>query len=212
MNWWERCLPALCLGAALLWESVPAAADDDVQRAPWTLDALMVSLAHTEHRSARFTERRYLAALNEPLDLSGTLAFTPPDRLEKTTLAPSRERLVVEGERLTIERDVDQGDASSSSLSQRQSLDLGDHPELEALVESIRATLAGDGATLRRLFAVSVEGEPGGWTLGLVPWSERIQTFVRTIRIGGSGGIIQSIAIEQADGDRAVMTVVQDGP
>ena len=119
---------------------------------------------------------------------------------------------MVEGERLTIDRDVGQGDASKSSLSQRQSLDLGDHPEVEALVESIRATLAGDGATLTRLFEVSVDGDSGGWTLGLVPWSGRIRKVVRTIRIGGTGGIIQCVDIEQADGDRAVMTVVQDGP
>lgn len=212
MRWRQRCLPALCLVAAAFWASLPAADADDIQSSPWTLDSLMASLAHTEHRTARFTERRYLSALDQPLDLSGTLAFTPPDRLEKTTLSPSRERLLVERERLTIERDAEQGGASTSSLAQRQTLDLSEHPEVEALVESVRATLAGDGATLSRLFDVSVEGDSAGWSVGLVPWSEQIQKVVRTIRIEGSGGTIQSIAIEQADGDRAVMTVVQDGP
>ena len=50
----------------------------------------------------KFVERKYLAMLTAPLDFSGTLVYTAPGRLEKNTLAPKPERLVLDQDKLTL--------------------------------------------------------------------------------------------------------------
>src|SRR5688500_13261361 len=54
----------------------------------WGIGELMQSLAQVKSAKGRFVERKYLAILNAPLELSGTLSYSAPGRLEKHTLAP----------------------------------------------------------------------------------------------------------------------------
>lgn len=195
-------LGTLVFGVLLCLGDPRAAAAGMPGQAPLTLNALMAELAHKPHRTARFTERRYFAALRAPLDLSGTLSFSPPDRLEKTTVAPNRERLVAEGDRLTVE----------AQKGRYQVVDLADHPEIAAFIESIRGTLAGDGVTLQRFYAVSVEGTAEDWRLGLTPRLEPMRKVVHQIRIDGSRGRIETIYLEETNGDRSVMSIAADEP
>ena len=60
----------------------------------------MRSMKAVESSKARFSERKELAILNEPLESSGTLIYRAPDRLEKHTLVPERASMVLEGDRL----------------------------------------------------------------------------------------------------------------
>ena len=76
------------------------------------------------------------------LETRGTLHFDAPDHLEKTTdpaADGSVERLTINGNQLTIDRGKGQAPVV---------LMLNEHPEIGVLVESIRATLSGDGAAL----------------------------------------------------------------
>ena len=81
---------------------------------------------------------------------------------------------------MTIERD---GEAT-------QTISLSDYPEIGALVEGLRATMAGDLSALRRYYDVGLEGNAGAWTLTLRPLDARMQKLVREIRIAGSGGLL----------------------
>lgn len=157
---------------------------------------LMTTLARSTHGAATFTEKKYLAILDAPVESSGELRFVPPARLEKLTLKPSRERLVLDGEVLTVERG-----------RRTHVLALKDYPEVAGMIESIRATLAGDRSALERVYQLSVSGSRARWSLALIPRDARIARVVARIRIDGAEGDVHAVEIVQADGDRSVMTV-----
>lgn len=161
---------------------------------------LMATLARSTHGAATFKEKKYLAILDAPVESSGELLFVPPARLEKLTLKPSRERLVLDGDVLTVERG-----------RRTHVLALKDYPEVAGMIESIRATLAGDRAALERVYQLSVSGSRARWSLALVPLDARIGRVVARIRIDGAGGDVRTVEILQADGDRSVMTVEKAG-
>ena len=141
--------------------------------------------------------------MSAPLESSGTLIYAAPDRLEKHTLAPRQESLVLERDRLTLE---------NKALNQRRMFALQDHPVVWAFVESIRSTLAGDLATLNRFYQVALEGSERHWRLTLKPAEPDMQNVVSEIRIGGSRNRISTIEFIETQGDRSVMTITADAP
>lgn len=195
----NACLPTmfrrlLVLPALLAALSVPVLA----QAAGWDVDQLMASLA--KHRSGRatFVEKKYIAMLEEPVLSSGELNFTAPDHLEKRTLKPKAESMVIDGDVLQIERG-----------RRKMTLQLQEYPELAGFIDSVRGTLTGDRKTLERLFKVQLEGEAEQWTLLLSPTLPKMASTIRQIRIGGSRDDVRSIEILQADGDRSVTTITR---
>lgn len=171
--------------------------------ADWGLDQLMRELAQVKSARATFVERKHLALLTAPLESSGTLIYTAPDRLEKRTLAPRPESLVLERDRLTLE---------DGGSGQRRSFALRDYPVVWAFVEGIRSTLAGDLATLSRFYQASLEGGERQWRLTLKPVEPDMQNVVSEIRIGGSRNRVNTIEIIETQGDRSVMTITGDMP
>jgi hypothetical protein len=168
---------------------------------PWGLTRLMREFAVVRSARARFTETKYLKMLDRPIKSSGTLAYEAPARLEKLTLLPKRERMLVERDKVTLE---------TGAQPKRRVLSITDNPLLRAFIESIRATLAGDLATLERFYRVELDGAADHWQLRLEPADAKTKSAVRVIRITGSGGEIGSVEVEQSDGDRSVMTMVRD--
>src|SRR3981081_4270634 len=107
------------------------------------LDAVMGLLAKRQHGRVEFVEQQFLAVLDHPLESSAELLSDAPGRLEKRTLLPRPETLVLAGAVLTIERG-----------GHRHVLDMRRYPQIQPFVESIRATLAGDRSALERVFRV----------------------------------------------------------
>jgi len=142
----------LLLVALLAWTLGAPAAE------PWTLERLMQGLAQTRSARASFVEKKTVRVLEQPLVASGELSFTAPDRLEKRTLRPRPELLLLQGETLTLER-----------AGQTTRLDLRSHPEVAAFTESIRGTLAGDRQALERVYRLSLQGNEASWVLTLIP-------------------------------------------
>ncbi|WP_206996680.1 LolA-related protein [Trinickia mobilis] len=160
----------------------------------WTLDALMSTLARNKSGHAAFVETKYLSIATKPVESSGELVFVAPDHLEKVTTSPKPERLVVDGDKLTVERD-----------RHKYTLALDRYPELAAFIESIRATLDGDRFALERLYQVALEGNRDDWTLTLTPLDARTSKVIRTVTLHGARDALRTVAIEQADGDHSVM-------
>ena len=102
------------------------------------------------------------------MESSGELLYTAPDRLEKRTLKPRPESLLIEGGSLTVERG-----------KRRMVLRLQDYPELVAFTESIRGTLAGDMVALRRVYNLDLEGSEERWTLTLRPIETKMLEVVQ---------------------------------
>ncbi|MBV9783137.1 MAG: outer membrane lipoprotein carrier protein LolA [Acidisphaera sp.] len=158
----------------------------------------MGSLAAVPSSRASFHEEKTIAALTRPVQDSGTLDYVRPAHLEKHTLTPVEEDLVVDGERLTITR------PAAHSV---QTLNLEEQPEIRALVDTIRGTLAGDLGLLRRLYQVTLAGSQAAWRLTLVPTDGRLQRFLRVVWIDGAGASLRAIDTVQVNGDRTRMTI-----
>lgn len=170
--------------------AVPAAAE------PWTVARLMQALAGRGSERALFTEKKIIALLDKPIEASGELRYVPPDRLEKRTLKPRPELLVLERGVLTVERG-----------GQKHTLRLADYPEIAAVVDSIRGTLAGDRKGLERVYRLELHGNQERWTLVMYPSDAGLAAMVLRIDVGGIRDRVRSIEVLQADGDRSVMTV-----
>lgn len=192
----------LAAALVLALAASPVRAERDTASADWSIPALMARLAETRAGAATFVERRVLKMVAAPLQSSGVLRYTAPDRLEKQTLQPLPARLSLVGGRVTIERE---GEAT-------QTIGLADYPEIGALVEGLRATMAGDLPTLRRYYDVGLEGTAGAWMLTLRPRDARMQKLVREIRIAGSGGVLSRIDTIETDGDSTETIITPDGP
>lgn len=193
-------LAVLLLSAAGMCSPGMTAAQTNAA-ADWNVKQLMQSLGQVKTAKSRFVERKYLSILSTPLEFSGTLFYTAPGRLEKHTLLPKPENLILEQDRLTIE---------NPARNQRRTLVLQDYPVIWAFVESIRSTLAGDLQTLNRFYRVMLEGNADQWRLLLTPSEPKMQAMVSEIRISGSRNRINVIEIVEAEGDRSVMTVTED--
>ena len=168
--------------------------------ASWELPQLMAAMRQVPAATARFVERKQMRVLDQPLQSSGKLIYVAPDLLQKETLTPVQSRLTLNRDRLIM----DQPDGKSRDLS------LSDYPEMGALVESIRATLAGDLATLTRHYTATLTGGPMEWSLLLEPRDNRLRDLVSAIRIRGSGNQIRGMETMESDGDRTLMTMTPE--
>ena len=180
---------AIGIGLMVLLGAAARAAPDD-------LDELLHLLGTRHHGQADFVEQHFLALLSRPVESSGELLYDAPDRLEKRTLEPRPESLMLAGDVLSIRRG-----------GHRHVLDLKAHPQILPFVESIRATLAGDREALERNFRVEYAGDLERWTLTLVPRESQVAATISQVRIDGSREHLRHVEIHQRDGDRSLMTL-----
>jgi Outer membrane lipoprotein carrier protein LolA-like len=164
--------------------------------ADWDIDQLMQTLAQTRSGHVSFVEKKSIAMLDAPVESSGELFYSAPDHLEKRTLKPKPETMILDQGTLLVERG-----------RQKHSLQLQDYPELAAFIDSIRGTLAGDRRGLERNYRLSLDGTSQNWTLQLLPANEKMLAVVKRIRIAGMRDEVSRIEIQQADGDSSVMLI-----
>ena len=162
----------------------------------WNISQLMQALSQVNSSQVDFVEKKSIAMLDKPIVSSGELFYTAPDHLEKRTLKPKTETMVLDHDSVVITR----GQRSYH-------LQLADYPALAAFIDSIRGTLEGNQKTLERNYALSLKGTMAHWTLQLLPINAQIKTQIARIRIVGANDELRSIEINQADGDSSMMTI-----
>jgi hypothetical protein len=191
----------------MLWCLASAAAYAEEMQTPqpteWGLPQLMQSLAQVQSSQAKFVERKYLGILIAPLDSSGTLSFQAPGHLEKHTLKPKAESLVLDQGVLTID---------SYARNIKRTLVLQEYPAVWASVESIRSTLAGDLPTLQRFYKIKLKGNATKWSMLLIPIEQRTRQVMSEIVISGRGAHVTNIETTEPNGDHSMMTVVEETP
>jgi hypothetical protein len=165
----------------------------------WQLPDLMRLLAQNKADKATFIEKKFIGILDRPVKSSGELAFTAPDKLEKRTLKPKPELLLLEGDSLTIDQPG----------KRRYTFSLQEHPEISAFTESIRGTLAGDLPTLEKYYKLQMKGSADEWQLVLIPTQASMIKVISSIRISGSNADVKSIVFSQSDGDRSEMFITK---
>jgi len=152
------------------------------------LDDVLHSLAARRHGEVSFIEQHFLSMLKRPVESSGELIYDAPDHLEKRTLE--------QGHVLTVQR----GHGTHV-------LDLKSYPQVLPLIESIRATLAGDRAALEQRFKLEFGGDQARWMLVLTPLDPQAAKAVSRVQIDGARDNLLRVEIQQPDGDRSLMTL-----
>lgn len=175
--------------ALLLAFSLPALAAYDIGQ-------LMNDLARNKGGRAKFVEKKFLAVLDKPLVATGEMTYTAPDRLEKRTLTPKPETMLLEKDSLTLERE-----------KQKLTINLASQPEALAFIDSIRGTLSGNRAALERNYGLHLSGSAEKWTLTLLPSDQKIASLVQRITVSGNRGQVRQIEYLQADGDRSLLAI-----
>lgn len=166
----------------------------------WTVEQLMSELAKHPTGKARFVETKTIAILgNKAVESSGELVFIPPSHLEKRTLKPKPELMVLDGNALSLTRN------QSTHTVQMQ-----DYPDLLGFIESIRGTLAGDRRALEKVYILKLEGKREQWHLFLTPYDSKMQEVIEKIKISGSQNEVRAIEIFQKDHDRSLMKITRE--
>ena len=183
--------------AILLLAATPASAQATSWEGPFTLALLTRNLAAVPERRARFTEERRFAALDQPLHSRGTLLWRRPDVLEKVTESPEAETLRIIGDRVEV----------TASGRATIAISLTSQPQLGTFAEAMRAPLAGDLATLVRLFEVVLTVGPAGWQLRLTPRDGRTRRMVTSLEIAGSLAEPREIRLLMGNGDAQILRI-----
>jgi hypothetical protein len=149
-----------------------------------SLDALLRQVATTAHGHATFIEQQHLAV------------FIAPNHLEKKTVRPTFENLVVDNDMLTITRG-----------RQVHSVSLQAYPQLAIFINSMRATLAGDRATLESAYETELSFRQTAWLLTLSPRDKKLAKVIKKIQLSGEYGLLKRVEMMRADGDWSVMDI-----
>lgn len=190
----RRALLALALAACC----APGAADE-----AFGLPALMRALASVPRAEARFTEVRRMQVLSAPLELRGTLRYVRPDSLERQVQTPYEETIRIEGGRVSVD---------NPARGVRRSYALAALPAAYAMVESLRATLAGDATALERHYWLKLAGTRESWLLTLTPRDAGLADMLAEVRLHGAEARITRIEYDEAPGDRTVITIRESRP
>lgn len=164
--------------------------------AAFDVGQLMNELAKHKGGKAKFVEKKTISLLDKPVVSTGEMSYIAPAYLEKRTLTPKPEILILDKDMLSIERD-----------KQKLSINLSNQPEALAFIDSIRGTLTGNRAALEKNYGLYLSGTADKWVLTLLPSEQKIAALVLRIVVTGSKNQIRSIEYLQADGDRSLMTI-----
>jgi hypothetical protein len=167
------------------------------------LPALMAMLATVPSAKESFTESKRSALLSAPLVLKGRLVYARPDRLEKHVLSPYEETSIIAAGAVSID---------NRTLGQKRNFSLSSSSAVTALIEGMRATLAGDAPALERHYRVRLEGPQDSWLLTLTPRDEKLAGLVAHIRIAGARERLRRIEVEESSGDQSIMLIGPQPP
>lgn len=181
----------LLMAAVALAAGVTIAADGGD-----TLGNLMALLAQRRHGVADFTQTQYLAVLKQPRRSEGVLSYDAPDHLEQRTLKPHAQTAVLDHGVLTLTRGTRQ-----------RTVRLDEYPQLAPLIDSVRATLAGDLPALSRRFEIRLAGDLDHWQLELTPRESELALGVQHIQLSGERDRILQVEVQQVGGDRSLMSI-----
>lgn len=167
-----------------------------VRAAEGDLEKLFALFAAQGERRTAFVERRHSVLFRNPPEARGTLHFKPPALLERDVVSPRREKVVIDGDQVMLRTQ----DKDGKDVERKASL--AAIPQLANLVTTLRATLAGDLATLRRMYYIELKEPLPHWRLEMKPADESGAGQVSAITMEGDRGEVARIQFIEASGDR----------
>ena len=169
----------------------------------WGIEDLMGDLSRVKHAKLKFRETKKSIFLIINTTIEGNMEYRAPDYIEKNTLSPFLEKLVIDGDTMIIEKFPTTGKVDDAVRTQTYSVE--SHPMLKVAVESIRAMLAGNYTTLTENYQIVLTGPRSAWELSLVPTADDILEYIERINLSGEGTQIRKVVTIQADGDESTL-------
>jgi Outer membrane lipoprotein carrier protein LolA-like len=200
LNFVFFCLALFASFVAPLAHSQPtnAQARQEVATEQALLNDVMSKLSNVKAAKSEFTETRYLKLLVAPIQSSGVLTYTAPDKFEKLTLKPVEEKMTIAKHLVTLEE---------PAKGRKNTITPNSFPALSALIDAMRGALSGNATLLAETFKVKIDGSSSQWKLTLIP-KEAVQFgYIHKITVSGKQDAIDSMEVLQADGDRSVLSM-----
>jgi len=174
----------------------------------WTVKRLMWELSQVRYARLNFVETRQSMFLSTDMVIKGNIQYRAPDYIEKVTVSPMSEKIVVDGDTMLVEKISYTRDNDAVVKTKHYSIE--SHPVLKATVGSIRYILAGNSEMLGDYYEMSISGQCENWTLELTPRTVEISDHTQKIILSGNESSILRYVTIQADGDESVMTLTYD--
>lgn len=145
--------------------------------------------------SIAFKEIRFSALLEQPLIVSGELKYVAADHLERLVTDPYKERTVIRGESVRVER---HGEKLRTFALHRA-------PELKGILMAFSGLLAGELDAVQRQFELNAEGTQETWAMRLAPRDARVQKQLAELRMIGHRDEPACFFMTSTGGARSVM-------
>lgn len=152
---------------------------------PSLLQHISQQAERIESMRGEFRQTKTLGMLPQPIVSSGAFEFSQQQGIVWQTQQPLQNTLIL--------KPVDATSLRDQSQKQTQNHLVGD---------LFMRLLTGDFTQLQQWFTLKVSGEQQAWTITLIPLSDALATYIKTITIAG-GNYSESIIIEEQNGDRS---------
>ena len=189
----------IILAVIVLQTSLVAKANES-----WSLADLMQTMAQINSFKAGFEEIKDFAFFTDAVKVSGSLSYTKPSYLKREVTSPHQEVTIIKDDIISIERER----TGENDNTQNQQLSIDVHPAVRTLIESIRATFAGDLKVLQKYYQLTFGGNENAWQLVLHPLQDQVAEYVRQVEIFGSGREVNKIITIEADDSESEITIV----
>ncbi len=170
----------------------------------WSLEELMQTMGEINSFTAGFEEIKDFAFFTDAVKVTGSLSYTKPSYLKREVTSPHQEVTIIEDDIIRIERER----TGDNDNTQKQQLSIDVHPAVRTLIESIRATFAGDIEVLQKYYQLTFDGDENAWHLVLDPQQDQVAEYVRQVEIFGSGREVNKIITIEADDSESEITIV----
>jgi hypothetical protein len=188
-----------CLGAVIAVVTSVMATGLIADDSEWNVEVLMRELSRVTHAKLDFIETKKSVFLITDTTLEGVMEYRAPDYIEKFTMSPFQEKVVIDGDSMLIEKTLSAGKQENVVIPQTYSVE--SHPVLKVAVESIRAMLAGDFEILTTGYIATLIGTRDNWELNLEPKETEILEYIESINLSGKDIRITKVVTIQTDGD-----------
>lgn len=140
--------------------------------------------------SASFVEKKHLRVLAMPIETSGSVRYTAPDVLLRTTKRPAT-RLVIDSKSLSYQDGVSKKDLPLDKK----------HPA-RAFVQIFLDLVRGDRGAIEKSFQVEFARVESEWELTLTPLNTKAMGAIKSIKLRGKGLLVSWMQIIDRHGDR----------
>ncbi|GEM_PF-3149494 len=185
---------SLLPAAVMILAPVALAAD-----APPEAVAAWEAMSQVRSLQAKFVQVQHRSLLSKPLESSGTLAFTRPDRILWRVEQPAASVFVIDGTKVGM---------AYPDLGVREEMDLEGNPDAERLTRGLMVWLAGDLAQVTRDYHVAWQAGPPS-VATLTPKDETLAALLSKLELTVSGDppTVDAVVMHEPDGDRVEITL-----